>query len=129
LSTAGYLNPDLKYLIIGKSDLLGKPLFYELTSKKYLTKMIGTKELNERIEQKTYLMDADVIISATGHQSLVTGELIKPGAILIDVGEPKPDVDRTSVASKASFLTPVPGGVGPVTVVSLLANAIDLVSR
>lgn len=128
LETGDLLQTDKKYVILGKSDLLGKPLFFELQNKKFEVEMIGSKELNERIEQKKYLFDADVIISATGRKHLVTGALIKEGAAVIDVGEPSPDVERVSVQSKASFLTPVPGGVGPVTVVSLMANAVDLVS-
>lgn len=128
LDSAGYLQSELHYVIIGKSDLLGKPLYYELNNRKFITDLIGTKELKERIEQKKYLLDADVVISATGHQHLVTGEMVKPGVAIIDVGEPRPDVDRASVTAKAAFLTPVPGGVGPVTVVSLLANAIQLLT-
>jgi len=82
--------------------------------------------LRDRIEQGPFLLDADVLITATGQKRLVTRLFVKLGAAIIDVGEPSPDVDRDSVASLAGFLTPVPGGVGPVTVVSLMANAVDL---
>jgi methylenetetrahydrofolate dehydrogenase (NADP+) / methenyltetrahydrofolate cyclohydrolase len=115
-----------KITIIGRSDLLGRPLFYELKNKKCEVEMIGTKELNARIEQQIYLRNSDVIISATGRSKLVTGEMVKDGAVVIDVGEPQPDVDFETVAPKARFITPVPGGVGPMTVVSLLENCVGL---
>jgi methylenetetrahydrofolate dehydrogenase (NADP+)/methenyltetrahydrofolate cyclohydrolase len=116
----------LKTIILGKSDLLGQPLFALLTSENCWVEMIGSSELNQKIEQGISLTDADVIISATGRRNLVTGEMIKPGAVVIDVGEPKGDVESASVIDKASILTPVPGGVGPMTVVSLMENAVEL---
>lgn len=115
-----------KIIIIGKSDLLGKPLFYELTNKGCEVEMIGSKELKERMEHGEKLLNSDVVISATGRNKLVTGEMIRDGVIVIDVGEPKPDIDFESVSQKASFITPVPGGVGPMTVVSLLGNCVEL---
>ena len=126
LTQADLLQPDKKVIILGKSDILGKPLFYYLQNQNINVEMIGSKELTERIEQNQALFDADIVISATGRPGLITGELIKHGAALIDVGEPKGDIDQISVAAKASFLTPVPGGVGPMTVVSLLENAVEL---
>ena len=88
--------------------------------------MIGSAELNERKEQGTYLLDSDIVVSATGRSKLVTGDMVKKGVTLIDVGEPRPDIDFESVRPKAIFITPVPGGVGPMTVVSLLANCLVL---
>lgn len=69
------------------------------------------------------LHEADLIVSATGVENLIKGEMLKEGAILIDVGSPKPEIDSSNV--RASFVTPVPGGVGPVTIVSLLENLVD----
>jgi methylenetetrahydrofolate dehydrogenase (NADP+) / methenyltetrahydrofolate cyclohydrolase len=115
-----------KIIVLGKSDILGQPLYYEFKNRGEDVEMIGSKELAERVENGVGLQDADVIISATGRPNLVTGELIKVGSIIIDVGEPKPDVEAASVQAKAAFLTPVPGGVGPVTIVSLLENAVEL---
>jgi methylenetetrahydrofolate dehydrogenase (NADP+) / methenyltetrahydrofolate cyclohydrolase len=117
-----------KYIILGKSDILGKPLYYELKNQGKKVEMIGTKELAERIASGEKLLDADVIVSATGHPGLITGDLIKENCVVIDVGEPKPDVDLESVKEKASFITPVPGGVGPMTVVCLLENCVKLVN-
>jgi len=65
-------------------------------------------------------------VSATGIKGLITGDILSKNSVVIDVGEPTPDVDFKSVASKAAFVTPVPGGVGPMTVVSLLENCADL---
>ncbi|MFH2118764.1 MAG: tetrahydrofolate dehydrogenase/cyclohydrolase catalytic domain-containing protein [Candidatus Paceibacterota bacterium] len=119
-------NQQFKTVILGKSDLLSQPLFALLKSKKLSVEMIGSQELSKRIEQKVFLKDADLIISATGRRKLVTDELIKTGAVIIDVGEPQGDVDLASVLDKSSAVTPVPGGVGPMTVICLLENTIEL---
>ncbi|MBW7955847.1 bifunctional 5,10-methylenetetrahydrofolate dehydrogenase/5,10-methenyltetrahydrofolate cyclohydrolase [Patescibacteria group bacterium] len=118
-----------KYIVIGKSDILGKPLAYELHNLGFEVEMIGKKDLESRVLTGQLLKDGDVVISATGQQRLVTGEMVKEGVVLVDVGEPRPDIDRRSVEKVASFLTPVPGGVGPVTVVSLLENAVELAKK
>lgn len=67
---------------------------------------------------------ADAVISAVGKKRLVTSEMVKKDAIVIDVGSPKGDVDFKEVEKKASFITPVPGGVGPVTIACLLENLV-----
>lgn len=115
-----------KIVILGKSDLLGLPLYTYFLNKKYQVEMIGHGELESRLNSGQKLTDADVVISATGVKNLVTGEMLKQGAAVVDVGEPRGDVDAASVASRASFLTPVPGGVGPMTVMCLMANCVDL---
>lgn len=115
-----------KIVILGKSDILGQPLYYEFKNQGKHVEMIGSKELQQKIEQGVGLKDAQVVISATGRPRLITGDLLAENSVVIDVGEPQPDVDRESVSLKAAFLTPVPGGVGPVTIVSLLENAIHL---
>lgn len=113
--------------ILGKSDILGQPLFYELQNHQVAVELLGSNELKRKVEQGKALRDFDIVISATGQHHLVTGELLGTEVILIDVGEPQPDIDAQSVAEHARFLTPVPGGVGPLTVVSLLRNAVALV--
>ena len=115
-----------KIIILGKSDLLGQPLYKYFLEKNLQVEMIGSRELAERIAAGKNLFDADLIISATGRAKLITGDLLKAGVALIDVGEPKGDVDFQSVADKASFITPVPGGVGPMTVISLMENCVTL---
>jgi methylenetetrahydrofolate dehydrogenase (NADP+)/methenyltetrahydrofolate cyclohydrolase len=118
-----------KYLILGKSEILGRPLAYELHNRGFEIEMMGKRELTARLQNGLMLKDGDVVISATGQSKLVTGVMLKDGAVVVDVGEPRPDIDRESVEAVASFLTPVPGGVGPVTVVSLLENALHLAKQ
>jgi methylenetetrahydrofolate dehydrogenase (NADP+) / methenyltetrahydrofolate cyclohydrolase len=115
-----------KYLIIGKSELLGIPLYYELKRQGREVEILASRELEERMKSGKKLLDASVIISATGKKGLITGDMLGSNVVIIDVGEPNPDIDFESVSSKAIFFTPVPGGVGPVTVVSLLENCLDL---
>lgn len=126
-------------VILGKSDLLGKPLHALLAHTNYVfdseqvakVSLWGSAELQRARKQGQSLTHADILISATGVPGLITAADISKGCILIDVGEPKADFDTTSspsnsVLTKAAFLSPVPGGVGPLTVVSLLENAVDL---
>jgi methylenetetrahydrofolate dehydrogenase (NADP+)/methenyltetrahydrofolate cyclohydrolase len=142
-----------KVLIVGQSDLLGRPLYWHIkklmergatvpvafgeacqiavneaqqSEKKCEVKLVGRHGFKDLIEQKKSLSDFRVIISATGQKNLVTGDLLAPHSIVIDVGEPQGDVDLPSCLNKVDFITPVPGGVGPMTVVSLMANAVDL---
>lgn len=117
-----------KYVILGKSDLLGQPLFYYLQNKGLAVEMIGSTELQDRLKQGMALKNVDVVISATGRHHLIKGEMLTDNAIVIDVGEPQPDVEIESVAKKAAFVTPVPGGVGPMTVMSLMENCLKLVN-
>lgn len=117
-----------KVLIIGKSDLLGTPLYGVLKEQGRAVELLTKKDLAARQADGRLLLDAKVIVSATGVLGLITGELISEGVALIDVGEPRPDIDRASVGDKPSFITPVPGGVGPMTVSCLLENALKLAS-
>jgi len=114
-----------KISIIGRSDLLGKPLAQELLRQGANVELLGKKDLAERQVSGEYLLNSDVVISATGVANLITPDMVSEGVITIDVGEPQPDISR-AVAMKASFFTPVPGGVGPMTVVSLLENGFRL---
>jgi len=72
---------------------------------------------------------SDVVVSCTGSPASIVGKVIKKGAILIDVGAPKGDFDFESVSKKASFVTPVPGGIGPVTIVSLMENVVNATEK
>lgn len=115
-----------KAIIIGRSDLLAKPLFYEFKNCGKQVEMLGKQEFNNRIEQKKYLHDADLIITATGIKSLIQKEMLANGVSIIDVGEPHPDVNWESVKDIVNFITPVPKGVGPVTIACLLENCYKL---
>lgn len=117
---------ETQFVILGKSDLLGQPLFYYLKNQDLSVSLIGSKDLARRQEMGTDLHDTDVVISATGRPNLITGGMLKPGCVVIDVGEPQGDVDFESVKDKVAVITPVPGGVGPMTVVCLLENCYQL---
>jgi methylenetetrahydrofolate dehydrogenase (NADP+)/methenyltetrahydrofolate cyclohydrolase len=119
---------DKKIVILGKSDLLGIPLYEYFLSKKIAVENMGRNDLSERVLSGQNLLDFDVVISATGVKNLVTAEMVKNGVVAIDVGEPRGDIDFESVKNKASFITPVPGGVGPMTVVCLMENCLDLLN-
>jgi methylenetetrahydrofolate dehydrogenase (NADP+)/methenyltetrahydrofolate cyclohydrolase len=115
-----------KVLIVGKSDLLGIPLYGVLKSQGREVELLKRKDLEERVALGQWLIDGAVVVSATGVQGLIGSEMVRDGVVLIDVGEPKADVNFNAIAAKAAFLTPVPGGVGPMTVVCLLENAVKL---
>ena len=120
-----------KAVIIGRSNLNGKPMA-QLLLKENCTVTIThskTKDL------KSECLAADIIIAAVGIPKLVKGDWVKKGSIVIDVGINKTDkgivgdVDFEEVSKKAKALTPVPGGVGPMTIACLIKNTIDCFKR
>lgn len=114
--------------IVGVSDLLGTPLAQVLSRFGMQVELLRRADFIEKTQNGQPLM-GDVIVSATGVPNLITASHVRPDAVIIDVGEPMQDVDRDSVAETAFFLTPVPGGVGPLTVICLLMNAVDLLKK
>ena len=113
-----------KVCVVGASGMVGRPLVKLLKENGY--SVIGVDLNTKYIIQNT--KDANVLISATGVLNLIKGNMVKEGAIVIDVGSPKGDVDFDSVSKKASFISPVPGGVGPVTIFCLLENLVNSAS-
>ncbi len=116
-----------KALIVGRSNIVGKPVL-QLLLRKHATVTIAhsrTKDL------KKECLEADVLIAAVGRANMITGDMIKPGAVVIDVGVNRVDgklvgdVDFEAAKDVASHITPVPGGVGPMTIASLLQNTIE----
>ncbi len=105
--------------VVGATGMVGAPLVKELKKEGY--KVIEASGKTENLTGK--LKTADVIISATGTPGLINADMVKKSAIIIDIGSPKGDVDP-GASVKAGFITPVPGGVGPVTITSLLENLI-----
>lgn len=87
-----------------------------------LVKELGAEGMDKNDFDADKLRQADVIISVTGQPELIRGDIVKDGVIAIDVGWPKGDFEFASVMPKTSFITPVPGGVGPVTVMMLFQN-------
>lgn len=106
-----------KAVIVGASEILGKPLSMLLTDKGATVSLLhmATRKL------RNYTQDADLLISATGSPELIGADDIKTGSVVIDVGAPRGDV-KLEVKDKAAFFSPVPGGVGPVTIACLLEN-------
>lgn len=112
-------------VVIGKSLAVGKPLSLMLLAKE-ATVTVCHKATDDLA---LYTRQADIICSATGVRGLVRGDMIKEGAVVVDIGinvsedgSITGDVDYTSVSEKAGYITPVPGGVGPVTIAMLLEN-------
>ena len=114
----------MKASVIGRSDIVGKPLAAVLQSFGAEVSLVGSNAE----DLGSYTASSDIVVSATGVHKLVGEDVVKPGAIVIDVGSPSADVDFEAVKEDAAFITPVPNGVGPMTVVSLLENLVDLVS-
>ena len=112
--------------MIGRSEIVGKPVALLLLKEDMTVTICHSKT----IDLPAVVSDADVVIAALGKPGFVKGEWIKNGAIVIDVGINQAggkivgDVDFTSAQEKASYITPVPGGVGPVTAVMLMKNAV-----
>ena len=107
-------------VVVGRSDLVGKPLSALLLAANatVTTCHSRTRDLPEVCRR------ADILVAAVGRPGLVQGDWIKPGATVIDVGSPKGDVEFEAAAERAGLITPVPGGVGPMTIAMLLRNTL-----
>ncbi len=124
--------------VVGKSEIVGKPLAHVLAQKGCKVWLCGSEgvvseslgdtlvALQKPQDLISVTQKADILVSAVGKPGIISGEMVKSGVVVVDVGAPLGDVDFEAVARKASFVTPVPGGVGPTTVISLMENLIDL---
>jgi methylenetetrahydrofolate dehydrogenase (NADP+)/methenyltetrahydrofolate cyclohydrolase len=117
-----------KCLVVGFGQLVGRPVSF-LLERRGLQVDVARSKTENILE---LMRQADLIVSAVGKPKLITGDKIKPGAIVIDAGTAESDggivgdVDRDSVKDLAAYLSPVPGGVGPVTVAKLLQNVLKV---
>lgn len=115
-----------KAVVIGRSNIVGKPMAVLLLKENCTVEVCHSRTINLAAE----VSSADVIVAAVGKAKLITAEMVKPGAIVIDVGTNRVDgklvgdVDYEQVKTKAAFITPVPGGVGPMTRAFLLKNTL-----
>lgn len=119
-------------VIIGRSNIVGKPMA-ALLLKNHATVTICHSKTEDLA---SYTRRADVVIVATGHRHTLIADMVKEGAVVVDVGMNRNeqgklcgDVDYEEVKEKASFITPVPGGVGPMTITELLENTIQAAQR
>jgi len=115
------LRCERSYCVVGSSGMVGKPLADYLENQGYQVNLCD--EFTPDIS--VFTKQADILISATGIPNLIKKEMVKAGVVVIDVGSPVGDVDFENVSQVASFITPVPGGVGPLTVISLLENTLQ----
>lgn len=122
-----------KAVVVGRSDLVGKPLAQMLLREDATVSICHSKTSTEDLA--AIVQESDVLVSATGRAGLINGHWIKQGAIVIDIGIAQiedtgsdsgykivGDVDFANAIHRAGFITPVPGGVGPLTVAMLLEN-------
>ena len=114
--------------VVGASNIVGRPMALELLLARSTVTVChtGTRDLRAEVER------ADVVVAAVGKVGFVKGEWIKPGAALFDVGINRTadgklvgDVEYEKAAERAGWITPVPGGLGPMTIAMLLSNAVD----
>lgn len=121
----------LDAVVIGRSNIVGKPMAALLTAKSCTVTVAHSRTRN----LPHYLQHADIVVAAVGRAHFVKGEWLKPGATVIDVGINRTadgltgDVDFDSAASVAGAITPVPGGVGPMTIAVLLRNTLVAAHR
>jgi methylenetetrahydrofolate dehydrogenase (NADP+)/methenyltetrahydrofolate cyclohydrolase len=118
----------LHAVVVGASNIVGRPMSLELLLAGATTTVCHrfTKDLQQHVER------ADVLVVAVGKPNFIPGEWVKPGAIVIDVGINRGDdgklvgdIEFTPAAERASYITPVPGGVGPMTVATLMQNTLQ----
>lgn len=115
-------------LVVGRGELVGKPVATLLLNENATVTIAHSRTRN----LKEIALTADIIIAAVGRAHLITGDMVKPGAVVIDVGINRGedgklcgDVDFAAAAERAGYITPVPGGVGPMTIAMLIQNTLD----
>jgi methylenetetrahydrofolate dehydrogenase (NADP+) / methenyltetrahydrofolate cyclohydrolase len=132
LESIGYNLRGKHAVVIGRSNIVGKPMAMMLLQQSATVTICHSATPN----LKAMTLQADVIVAAVGKQNVVTADMVKPGAVVIDVGMNRNDagklcgdVDFDRVRQVAGFITPVPGGVGPMTITMLLVNTLEAAER
>ena len=132
LESIGYDLKGKHAVVIGRSNTVGKPMAMMLLQKNATVTIChsATKDL------KAMTLQADVIVAAVGKRNVLTADMVKPGAVVLDVGMNRNDegklcgdVDFDGVKEVASYITPVPGGVGPMTITMLMVNTLESAER
>ena len=142
LFRSGIAIEGAEVVIVGRSNIVGKPLANMLIQKKDMANATVTVCHTRTKDLAAHVKRADIVIAATGWPNTVTADMVKEGAAVIDVGVNRVedaskkrgyrlvgDVDFEAVKEKASFITPVPGGVGPMTITMLLFNTVESARR
>jgi methylenetetrahydrofolate dehydrogenase (NADP+)/methenyltetrahydrofolate cyclohydrolase len=132
LESIGYNLRGKHAVVIGRSNIVGKPMAMMLLQQNATVTICHSATAN----LKAMTLQADVIVAAVGKRNVLTADMVKPGAVVIDVGMNRNeegklcgDVDYAGVSQVAGFITPVPGGVGPMTITMLLVNTMEAAER
>jgi methylenetetrahydrofolate dehydrogenase (NADP+)/methenyltetrahydrofolate cyclohydrolase len=132
LESIGYELRGKHAVVIGRSNIVGKPMALMLLQKNATVTIChsATRDL------KAHTLQADLVVAAVGKRNVLTADMVKPGAVVIDVGMNRNDegklcgdVDFAGVSEVAGWITPVPGGVGPMTRAMLLVNTLEAAER
>jgi methylenetetrahydrofolate dehydrogenase (NADP+)/methenyltetrahydrofolate cyclohydrolase len=132
LESIGYSLRGKHAVVVGRSNIVGKPMALMLLAQSATVTIChsATTDLGAMTRQ------ADVIVAAVGKRNVLTADMVKPGAVVIDVGMNRNDegklcgdVDFDGVKEVAGWITPVPGGVGPMTITMLLVNTLEAAER
>ena len=128
LESIGYKLKGKHAVVIGRSNIVGKPMALMLLQENATVTVCHSAT----VDLKHHCLQADVIVAAVGKRNVLTADMVKPGAVVLDVGMNRDDagklcgdVDFEAVRLVAGHITPVPGGVGPMTITMLLANTLD----
>ena len=128
LESIGYKLKGKHAVVIGRSNIVGKPMALMLLQENATVTVCHSAT----VDLKHHCLQADVIVAAVGKRNVLTADMVKPGAVVLDVGMNRDDagklcgdVDFEGVKQVAGYITPVPGGVGPMTITMLLANTLD----
>jgi methylenetetrahydrofolate dehydrogenase (NADP+) / methenyltetrahydrofolate cyclohydrolase len=132
LESIGYDLKGKHAVVIGRSNIVGKPMALMLLQKNATVTICHSATT----DLKAMTLQADVIVAAVGKRNVLTADMVKPGAVVIDVGMNRTpqgklcgDVDFEGVKQVAGYITPVPGGVGPMTITMLLVNTLEAAER
>jgi methylenetetrahydrofolate dehydrogenase (NADP+) / methenyltetrahydrofolate cyclohydrolase len=132
LDSIGYDLKGRNAVVIGRSNIVGKPMAMMLLGRDATVTLCHSRTR----DLKAHTLQADVVVAAVGKRNVLTADMVKPGAVVIDVGMNRNDegklcgdVDFAGVQEVAGWITPVPGGVGPMTRAMLLVNTIEAAER
>ncbi|MDF2463997.1 MAG: Methylenetetrahydrofolate dehydrogenase [Ramlibacter sp.] len=132
LESIGYELRGKNAVVIGRSNIVGKPMAMMLLAKDATVTICHSRTR----DLKAFTLQADLVVAAVGKRNVLTADMVKPGAVVIDVGMNRNDegklcgdVDFSGVKEVAGWITPVPGGVGPMTRAMLLVNTLEAAER